>query len=427
MTATSTDLARASMARLTEPGGALDRDSGRATMMIAVLRLLADGRPVPRPAAEAALAATGVDGRRIAGFLDSWTQRDPDGAIVGLGLTQRPTVHRITLDAAPQLWAWCALDTLLFTRLLGRPSSVASTPPGTSGTVTLRLDPNCIRTADPAEAVITIPIRTNDEVDVSSTEAIWRTYCHHSFFFASRADAQAWAAARDDIAVITVAEGFDIAGAMADAVLRNATTTTSKDPDTATAADQRLQEAVRGHAFRRLLRERTPATTTWLAAQLAHPEPEIAATITDMASRGRLRLDGHSEITGAAGLSITPDRHQIDLPQGRFWTWCHYDFLGIFGALAADGQATITDPAPLTLRFQHGRPDATDLVLLLPDRDTIEEDCCGDTYAQWCPHANLFPDEATADSWAQQHGIQARIIPITEAVDIAASAWKPLI
>jgi alkylmercury lyase len=426
MTATSTDLARASMARLTEPGGALDRDSGRAAMMMAMLWLLADGRPVARPAAEAALAETGVQGRRISEFLDSWTQRDSDGAIVGLGLTQRPTGHRITLDGAPQLWAWCALDTLLFTRLLGRPSSIESTPPSASSTVTLTLDPHSVKTTDPAEAVITIPIRTNDEVDVSSTEAIWRTYCHHSYFFATRTDAEAWAADRDDIAIITVAEGFAIAGTMADAVLRNATATASKNPDT-TAASQQLGEAIREHAFRRLLRERTPVTTTWLATQLGHPQPEIAAATTDMANRGRLRLDGHGAITGAAGLSITPDRHQIDLPQGRFWTWCHYDILGIFGALDADGQATITEPAPLSLRFRHGRPDTTDLVLLLPDRETIDEDCCGDTYAQWCPHANLFPDEATAGTWAQEHGIRARIIPITEAAYIATSAWKPLI
>lgn len=428
MTATSTDLARAraSMARLTEPGGVLDRDSGRAAMMAAMLRLLADGRPIARPAAEAALTEVGVDSGRIAEFLDSWTQRDPDGAIVGLGLTQRPTGHRITLDGAPQLWAWCALDTLLFTRLLGRASAVASTPPGASSTVHLALDPHAVPTTDPAEAVITIPIRANDDVDVSSAEAIWRTYCHHSYFFATRTDAEAWAADRDDIAIITVSEGFALAGTMADAVDRNATAPASKNPDTATAATQQLDEAIREHAFRRLLRERNPVTAAWLAARLGRPEPDIAATITGMASRGRLRLDTRGAITGAAGLSITPDRHQIDLPQGRFWTWCHYDILGIFGALDADGQATITEPVPLTLHFHHGRPDTTDLVLLLPDGDPVEEDCCGNTYAQWCPHANLFPDEATADAWAQQHGVRARIIPITEAAGIATSDWKSL-
>lgn len=428
MTGTSTDLSRAreAMARLTDPGGALDRDSGRAAMMTRMLGLLADGRPVARSAAEATLADTGVDDGRIAEFLGTWTQRDDDGAVIGLGLTQLPTGHQISLDGAPPMWAWCALDTLLFTQLLERSSTVKSIAPGASSPIELTLDPRAVRAADPAEAVITLPIRTNEEVDVSSPEAIWRTFCHHSFFFGSRADAETWAAGRDDIAILTLAEGFDVATEMADAVRRNTADAGSKNPDGADT-DQELGEAIREHAFRRLLHDRTPVTPSWLAARIGHPEQDVAAAITGMGGRGQLRLDDHGAITGAAGLSITPDRHQIDLPSGRYWTWCHYDILGIFGALDADGQATITEPAPLTLRFQNGRPDAADLVLLLPDGDPIEEDCCDNTYAQWCPHANLFPDEAAARTWAQEHGIRASILPITEAADIATKAWRPLL
>ena len=417
--------ARESMARLTSPGGAFDVDSGRSAMLIRMLELLSAGRPVARDAAEAALADARADAVRVAEFLEAWTQRDTDGTIVGVGLTHTPTPHRITLDGAPAMWAWCALDTLLVTRVLDRAATVESTPPGSGGTVRLTIDPHTIRNADPADAVITLPIRTNDEVDTSSTDAIWRTFCHHSFFFAARADAEHWAEGRDDIAILTPAEGFDIAGDMA-AALRHNAASASKNPNTA-EDHQALREDIRRHAFRRLLHTGTPVTPAWLAADLGRPQPDLTTAVTDMHDRGQLRLDDQGAITGAAGLSVTPDRHQIDLPGGRFWTWCHYDILGIFGALNADGQATITEPVPLTLRFRHGRPDATDLVLLLPDGDPVAQDCCENTYAEWCPHANLFPDTATAWSWAEGHGIQARIIPIAQAATIATDAWKPLV
>lgn len=395
-------------------------------MMLGMLRLLADGRPIARGTAQTTLAETGVDAKRIAQFLDAFTQHDSDGAIVGLGLTHLPTAHQITLDQAPPMWAWCALDTLLFTQLLDRSATVESTAPGTHATVRIALDPHGVHALDPAKAVITLPIRTHDdEVDISSIEAIWRTLCHQSYFFATRTDAQHWATDRDDIAIVTVAEGFDIAADMATAVRRNAADGTSKNPDS-TSPDQLLRNAIRNQAFRRLLHDRTPVTPSWLAAKLDLTTADATATLTDMAVRGRLRLDDQGAITGAAGLSITPDRHQIDLPSGRYWTWCHYDILGIFGALGADGQAAITEPAPLTLNFRDGRPDATDLVLLLPDDNPLQEDCCDNTYAQWCPHANLFPDTATAQTWANEHGIRARIVPITEAAGTATKEWKPL-
>jgi alkylmercury lyase len=63
----------------------------------------------------------------------------------------------MTVDDA-QMWAWCAMDTLIFAIVLNQHVEVESTSPGSGP-------------QDPA---------------------IWGTFCQHSFFFPSRADAVTW-------------------------------------------------------------------------------------------------------------------------------------------------------------------------------------------------------------------------------------------
>ncbi len=45
---------------------------------------------------------------------------------------------------------------------------------------------------------------------MASVEAIWNAFCYHVHFFASREEAEGWAAGRDDIAILTVEEGFEL-------------------------------------------------------------------------------------------------------------------------------------------------------------------------------------------------------------------------
>jgi alkylmercury lyase len=41
-------------------------------------------------------------------------------------------------------------------------------------------------------------------------EAIWGTFCHHIFFFASREEAGRWAAGRDNIEILSVEEAYEL-------------------------------------------------------------------------------------------------------------------------------------------------------------------------------------------------------------------------
>ena len=88
------------------------------------LDLLARGKPaVPEEIA----AASGKSQGEVRAALERFpsAEWDEQGRIVGLGLTLRLTPHRLQFEGRT-LFAWCALDALLFPILLGRPVSIKS-------------------------------------------------------------------------------------------------------------------------------------------------------------------------------------------------------------------------------------------------------------------------------------------------------------
>ena len=202
---------------LTKAGGALDLGPDGSRLLLHMLRLLAQGKPITRATAEQAAADRGIDPTTARQLLDAWTERSDNGDILGLGITYNPTPHQMT-TGGNRMWAWCALDTLIFAVALDQPIAVDSTAPGTGQTVHLRVSPDGITDVRPDSAVVTWPARDSDQVDISSTTAIWGTFCHHSFFFPTRTDAERWAAGREDIELLTLDEGLAIARELAAAV-----------------------------------------------------------------------------------------------------------------------------------------------------------------------------------------------------------------
>ncbi len=188
-----------------------------------------------------------------------------------------------------------------------------------------------------------------------------------------------------------------------------------------------IRDDIRRAAFRRLFTTRRPVSAEELSADLGHPVQDVTATIADMGRQGQLRLSHSGRVIGSAGLSVEPDRHQMDIEGRRYWTWCTYDILGIFGALHADGTAHSSYPTGFEIRFQHGRPQSTNLFLFLPEGDPRDTDCCANTYEQWCPNANLFNDEEEARAWSQTHGVSGRIVSIRQAGELASEGWAPLV
>ena len=189
-----------------------------------------------------------------------------------------------------------------------------------------------------------------------------------------------------------------------------------------TAADQ-----IRNAAFRSLLSTASPVAASDLAAATGISSKEVADVLEELDKAGRIRRDAGGRVIGSAGLNVTPDRHEIELDGRRFWTWCAYDILGIFGALHASGRATSPSPdgSTIEVRFEGGRPVSNAAVVFRPDEDLIE--CCANVYEEWCPNSNLFVDAELARRWAEKTGMSGRIMTLDEAADLGAADWADLV
>jgi alkylmercury lyase len=210
----SSTRAAESMMRLTEDGGPLDFSPDRARLFVRVARTLARGRPVADEQFDQIVAELAIAPEEAHRFLDEWAERDAGDTIVGMGLTLNETPHQVTINGA-RLWAWCAEDTLFFPAVLQQLATVVSASPLSGEQTRLRVSPTRVEEVSPAGAVVSIPIVDPDEADLGSVDAIWNTFCHHSFFFPSRTEAEQWVAWRKDIEIVPVAEGFAIGHQMA--------------------------------------------------------------------------------------------------------------------------------------------------------------------------------------------------------------------
>jgi hypothetical protein len=150
--------------------------------------------------------------------------------------------------------------------------------------------------------------------------------------------------------------------------------------------------------------------------------------VYELAGQGRIRVDASGAVIGSAGLSIQPDRHEIDLDGQRFWTWCAYDILRIFGALRATGHSRSVVPddgSPVEIRFHNGRPEPATVVSFLPDDEDLDA-CCTSMYDQWCPNSNLFRAPAAATAWSTAHHITGKILSLPDAADLSTRQWQLL-
>lgn len=166
----------------------------------ALLRELARGRPVTVEQLAHATGRSPAEVRAgLAGLSD--TEYDEQGAVVGHGITLRETPHQFTVDGQ-QLYTWCALDTLIFPTILGRPAQVSSPTPGSGEPVGLQVDPVAgVSAVEPATAVVSVLVPDGGT-------SVRAAFCNQVHFFATPAAAQQWLTEHPGGAVLSVAEGF---------------------------------------------------------------------------------------------------------------------------------------------------------------------------------------------------------------------------
>lgn len=188
-----------------------------------------------------------------------------------------------------------------------------------------------------------------------------------------------------------------------------------------------VEAVIRTAAFRLLLARGVAITGEELAALTGIPREKLDECLDDLHRGGRIRRDEAGWVMGSSGLSVTKDRHEIELDGRQFWTWCAYDILGIFGALGATGRALSPSPDGQTIevQFERGRPVNRNAVLFRPDDDLMSS--CESVYEEWCPNSNLFADAERAKTWADQRGIRGRVMDLAEASKLGADDWAEVV
>src|SRR5215208_1767032 len=160
-------------ARITAPMRATD---GRAFLKIVppTLDLLAGGKPA---SPEEIAAAADKSPEEVRAALDRFpsAEWDEQGRVVGLGLALQLTPHRLGLEGRT-LFAWCALDSLLFPILLERPASIESPCRGTGELVHIEVTSAGIEAVEPPSAVVSV-------VAARDLATFRRVSCNNAHFF----------------------------------------------------------------------------------------------------------------------------------------------------------------------------------------------------------------------------------------------------
>ena len=197
-------------ATFTRAGGVLDYGLERSRLLVRVLRTLARGHPVTPTDVDGLAREAGLAPDDVQVFLREVTERDGADRIIGvLGLSLGEHPHRFSVNGQPMA-TWCAEDTLFLPALLGQTATVESTSPGSRAPVRLTIGPEGVQAVRPGGAVISVALMDPGQAAFGSVEAIWMAFCRHVHFFASREEAERWAAGRSDIAILTPDEGYRV-------------------------------------------------------------------------------------------------------------------------------------------------------------------------------------------------------------------------
>jgi alkylmercury lyase len=196
-------------ARITAP---MRITGGRAFLEIVppTLDLLVRGNPA---LPEEIAAASGKSSEEVRAALGRFAgaEWDERGRVVGLGLTLQLTPHRLKMEGNT-LFAWCALDALLFPVLLGQPASIESPCRGTGDPVHTEVTPAGIEMVELPSAVVSI-VAARDLANLRSVG------CNNTHFFSSPEAASRWLEKHPEATILPVEDAFRLGRLIAEGLL----------------------------------------------------------------------------------------------------------------------------------------------------------------------------------------------------------------
>lgn len=189
--------------------------------------------------------------------------------------------------------------------------------------------------------------------------------------------------------------------------------------------DDRLepeQRRVRSAAFLALLRTGHPVSTRAVAQNAKTTVDTVTEVLSHFAGRGSVQYNDHGRVAGIAGLTVQPTRHVTHLPQGRRWTWCALDAVGIIAAVGS-GKIDSTGPGgEFHLAYRDARFDPAGLAVFVADGYGMTS-----SLGQWCPLVDFFATVEAADRWSAEQGVKGRGVSLLDIAEVAGDRWGAII
>lgn len=189
--------------------------------------------------------------------------------------------------------------------------------------------------------------------------------------------------------------------------------------------DDRLdpeQRRVRSTAFLALLRTGRPVSARAVARDAKTTVDTGTDVFANFAGRGSVQYDESGRIVGIAGLTVQPTGHVIHLPQGRRWTWCALDAVGIVAAVGSGHIASTGPGGEFRIAYQDARFDPAGLAIFVADGYGMTS-----SLGQWCPLVDFFPTVEAADRWSAERRVEGRGVPLLDIAEVAGDRWRAII
>jgi hypothetical protein len=161
--------------------------------------------------------------------------------------------------------------------------------------------------------------------------------------------------------------------------------------------------------------------------KLNHVRSKPARTLSRTALKNYDDLAKHVLILKATlsvlfGLRLTPTRHELSIDGTRYWAWCAFDVIGIFGALHVSGSVRSLDSFSgeiLQLEFIAGILQSEGLIVFMADLPK-----CGPVCGSWCSKVNFFTSIQSAEAWGQANRATGSSISVLNLAPVAREVWS---